>query len=427
MLTPPLETFIELEEALAKILHKRWERAAAKAWPAIAASWKRKDHATVVELVGAIQTSEPTIPESRKARALGLAMLAYGASFTSEARAGKWTGPKAGQEQVNQALQQMEALALQDTPAFAVRMARAEIKRQEGDDGPSPEAAFLQLVAKADIPSTYQSRNVIMSGGRWSSDLTANLVTSRLVNYGSLDAMVAEGTRVYKLQATLDARTSHICRTLNGRTFTVREGFRRVEAALRTEDPSTLRVVHPWIPNNMAASLPELSRREMTEQGWLVPPFHPRCRTIVIPAEFTDADARDLFDDIADPADLLFSRQAQSILSNNTVRAAIGIALTGATVVGSIVLFDLIESGVLARTMRNVGSRLLTLRSWQIDDIVASITRAVRSLASNGVISPVDFDRAVRSTLARYSDIDPSTLAQAANDVLSGIGDIIRR
>lgn len=424
---PPLETFIELEEALAKILHKRWERAAAKAWPAINASWKRKDHATVIELVGAIQTAAATVPETRKTRALGLAMLAYGASFTSEERAKKWVGKDVEQEQVNQALRQMEALALEDTPAFAVRMARAEIKRQEGEDGQTPEAAFLQLVAKADIPSSYQSRNVIMSGGRWSSDLTANLVTSRLVNYGSLDAMVGEGVRVYQLQATLDARTSQICRNLNGRTFTVREGFRRVEAALRTEDGDTLRAVHPWIPNKMADTLPDLSRREMTEQGWLVPPFHPRCRTIVVPASFTDADALDAFDDIADPADLLFSRQSRSILSNNAVRAAIGVTLTGATVVGSIVLFDLIESGVLAREIRNIGSRLLSLRSWQIDDIVSSITRAVRGLSSSGVISPADFDKAVRSTLSRYGDIDPDIIARAANDVLSNIGDLIRR
>lgn len=424
---PALETFIELETALAKVLHRRWERAAAAAWPGIYASWQRKDYPTAIELIGAIQQEPHTVPEIRKARVLCNAMLAYGAGFVSDDRSKKWVGPKIDPEPANQMLRQMEGLAVQDAPAFAVRMARAEIKRQEGEEGRTPEAAFLQLVAKADIPSSYQARNVIMSGGRWSSDLTANLVTSRLVNYGSLDAMRDDGIQTYRLEATLDTRTSQICRNLHGRVFTVREGFNRVEAALRTEDGEALRAVHPWIPNNMASTLPDLTRREMTEQGWLVPPFHPRCRTIAVPAAFNEADVADLFDDIPNPADILFGRRTGSLLSNNVARAAIGVALTGATVVGSIVLFDLIETGLFARTMRNVGSRLLSLRSWQMDDIIADISSALRRLSNNGVISPIDFDRAVRSTLGRYSDIDPNIVGQVANDVLSSIGGIIRR
>lgn len=425
-MTPPLETFIEFEEALAKLLQKRWERAVAKAWPAIGASWGRKDYKTVVELVGAIQQEPHTVAEIRKARVLCLAMLSYGANFVSDDRAKKWVGAGVNHEPANLMLRQMEALAVEDAPAFAVRMARAEIKRQEGEKESTPEAAFLQLLAKADIPSSYQARNVIMSGGKWSSDLTANLVTSRLVNYGSLDGMVAEGIRVYKLQATLDARTSQICRNLNGRTFAVREGFNRVEGALRTEDGNTLRVVHPWVPNNMASAIPNLSRREMTEQGWLVPPFHPRCRTIVVPAGLDEIDSDDLADDVTDAGAALMSARATSLLSNGWVRAAIGVS-AGATVIGSIVLFDLLDTGLLARTFRTVGSRLLDMRSWQIDDIVSAVARAVRGLSVDGVISPVDFDRAVRSTLSRFKDIDPGVIGQVANDVLSGIDGIIRR
>lgn len=424
---PPLETFITLETALAKILQRRWERAAAKAWPAIGASWARKDYQTVIELTGAISQEPHTVAEIRKSRVLCLAMLSYGANFVSDDSAKKWVGRDIDQEPANLMLRQMEALAAEDAPAFAVRTVRAEIKRQEKEKDPSPEGSFLQLLAKEDIPSSYQARNVIMSGGRWSSDLTANLVTSRLVNYGSLDAMVDAGIRTYQLQATLDQRTSHICRTLHGRTFTVREGFNRVEQALRTEDGDTLRVLHPWIPNKMAEALPNLSRREMTEQGWVVPPFHPRCRTIVIPAPFNEVDAGDVTDAGAVMTDVLLGRQTSSLLSNGWVRAAIGVTLTGASVVGSIVLFDLIETGLLARTFRNVGSRLLQLRSWQIDDIIADVSRAIRGLAVNGTISPIDFDRAVRSTLSRFRDIDPSIIGQVANDVLGGIDGIIRR
>lgn len=424
---PPLETFIELEEALAKILHKRWERAAAKAWPGISASWARKDYASVIELVGAIQQEPHTVSEIRKSRVLCLAMLSYGANFVSDERAKKWVGPKINQEPANLMLRQMETLAREDAPAFAVRTVRAEIKRQEGEKDLSPEGAFLQLLAKEDIPSSYQARNVLMSGGRWSSDLTANLVTSRLVNYGALDAMRDEGIRTYQLQATLDRRTSQICRNLHGRTFTVREGYNRIEQALLTEDGNTLRTVHPWIPNKLAETLPNISRREMTEQGWLVPPFHPRCRTIVIPAAFDDIGVDDIADAGETMTDVLVGRQTSSMLSNGWVRAAIGVTVGGAAVVGSIVLFDLIETGLLARTFRNAGSRLLELRSWQIDDIINAVSRALRGVAVNGTVSPIDFDRAVRSTLSRFSDIDPNIIGQVANDILAGVEGIIRR
>jgi hypothetical protein len=116
---------------------------------------------------------------------------------------------------------------------------------------------------------------------RMMASVGANLSTSRLVSYGFLSEAVAEGVASYKLDVTLDERTSEICRHLHDLDpeFQVRPAFELAQAALMTSDPEALKTVAPFLS---ASKIEGMSDEDLAAQGVMVPPFHFGCRTILV-------------------------------------------------------------------------------------------------------------------------------------------------
>lgn len=119
------------------------------------------------------------------------------------------------------------------------------------------------------------------------SSISANLSTSRLVSYGFLHGAHELGIRKYQLQAVLDERTSDICRELDGRVFEVDRALSYAERVLRTTDPEELKSIAPFLKGTKAAikHLHETSDQDLQAQGVMVPPFHPGCRTVLVPVD----------------------------------------------------------------------------------------------------------------------------------------------
>ena len=416
------ETFIAFEEQVSKILLARWEKAVDAAWPAIEAAWERQQYDVAIELVGTIKQPAFTKAQRKKLFALGVAMLQAGALVMGDTYAEKWITDGVDLSPVSLAIGQLVALADEDTPAFTVRTLRTEAARQRGQQDDSPQAQFLAALFKdEDGPSSYAARNVVSRGGKWSSDLTANLTTSRLVNYGSLDAMVTGRVTTYRLRVTLDERTSTICRNLVDRTFTVTEGFNRLETALRTNDGGALRVIHPWIPHTAASNLPKMSSAELSANNWTTPPFHPRCRTTVEPV--AEEDIREDVDVVPVTAP---APQAAGLGNTGAVLGASaaslssgGLAGLGAATTASAVTLGvgaLVETGTLARWVRQANN-LMNLYSYEVDDVVADIAKTLRAIQRQDLINLSDFETAVRETMRRFL-IDPAVVEQLARDLV---------
>lgn len=396
---PPLEVFIELETKLAAILNRRWALAVREAWPAIEACWEHGNHETAVALVGGIQMAPLRKNEERRIRALCTAMLAYGAQHVSSKAARKQF---TNTEPVDLMLAQLRTLTDRDTAAFAVRMLQVESKRQTGvsltgeDKAIATEeeryASFLQAIMKdsADLgPSSYRARNVILSGGRWSSDLTANLTTSRLVNFGSLDAMRDARIQRYRLKVTLDQRTSQICRGMRNKVFDVAEGFSMLRTALLAQDGEALRSAHPWIPHKHAASIEAMDEPTLMARRWFVPPFHARCRTIIVPAGIVQRRLP----------------RHQPVVEHPNMGATD--ALEDAT---SLPIADLVDGGGIMRALRGVGHQT-PLHPWEIDalgDLIGS-TMALRTVA--GRLSVAEAEEIVRQLVLTAVPAGPAHTA----------------
>lgn len=110
--------------------------------------------------------------------------------------------------------------------------------------------------------------------------IVANVGASRGYHYGMLKTMEQRGILGYRLQAVLDHRTSAVCRELHGREFLASEGVNVLEALADDPDPQAAKSRTPWVSADIVRGQ---SSRDLAAMGVLVPPFHPYCRTTLIP------------------------------------------------------------------------------------------------------------------------------------------------
>lgn len=109
--------------------------------------------------------------------------------------------------------------------------------------------------------------------------VVANGAASRAYHYGVMKAGALRQFRGYEIVAIIDDRTSDICLGLNGKRFLLNETVDLLEKAIDTEDAEEFTRLLPWVPN--AATVEGRSPRELRDLGYVVPPFHPNCRSTI--------------------------------------------------------------------------------------------------------------------------------------------------
>lgn len=107
--------------------------------------------------------------------------------------------------------------------------------------------------------------------------LVGNQAASRAYHYGLARSALADGYTGYTLNAVLDARTSDVCRSLNGKTFWLADGVSHLERVARA-NPSTMADEYPWLKLD---DVDGRSSADLAKSGVLMPPFHGNCRTTV--------------------------------------------------------------------------------------------------------------------------------------------------
>ena len=109
-------------------------------------------------------------------------------------------------------------------------------------------------------------------------DVSSNVVGTRVAAYGMYYEARARGISRYRIDAIVDARTTDICRHMDGRTFTVEEAFTKTGKVLSTSDPTDLKKIAPFPELDQIGGL---SNEELQLRGFDTPPFHFLCRTVV--------------------------------------------------------------------------------------------------------------------------------------------------
>lgn len=107
---------------------------------------------------------------------------------------------------------------------------------------------------------------------------------SRMSTAGALYEAASVGIQYYRISEVLDDRTCPVCERMHNQRFPVEVGLSQATNILSLTDPAALRQAAPW-PSQSKASVRSLSRMTtagLAEAGLAIPPYHARCRGIVV-------------------------------------------------------------------------------------------------------------------------------------------------
>lgn len=110
-------------------------------------------------------------------------------------------------------------------------------------------------------------------------EASSNVVGTRVSAFGMLHEARVRGISRYRLDATLDDRTTEICQHLDGRTFEVDRSYELTASLLAIQDPAELKTKAPFPDLD---KIKKLTNAELQDRGIAVPPFHFLCRTVVV-------------------------------------------------------------------------------------------------------------------------------------------------
>lgn len=166
----------------------------------------------------------------------------------------------------------------------------------------------------ADLMGTFGD---MRSPSYW--DFIANHYVNRARAVSSLQTYKTAGITVYKIVSVLDERTTDTCRFLDGKIFDVQSSVDMLQGAYAAsaEDPDAIKEQNPFVftskdafgnpaliakqPEGAHARIAQITRSgvgtvgdrgsysnalnptQMTDRGIGPPPYHPFCRTVIVP------------------------------------------------------------------------------------------------------------------------------------------------
>jgi hypothetical protein len=120
--------------------------------------------------------------------------------------------------------------------------------------------------------------------GSASIHIASSLQMSRVAGYGFSFEAYTRGITTYDISEVMDKRTCPVCRRMDGMTFVVEDALVKLDMLIRITDPEELKLLAPF-PKQDKDSLKlmdAMDSRELRDRGWDTPPFHPRCRGVLV-------------------------------------------------------------------------------------------------------------------------------------------------
>lgn len=119
-------------------------------------------------------------------------------------------------------------------------------------------------------------------------EMLSGTVRNHASTFGALTGLQQAEFERYRIVAVMDERTSEQCRLMHNRTFKVSTGISQMNASFMAEDPEAVKNVAGWKkPEQIIQAAGDgdakSQERGLAAAGLALPPFHARCRTIVMP------------------------------------------------------------------------------------------------------------------------------------------------
>ena len=120
-------------------------------------------------------------------------------------------------------------------------------------------------------------------GGYKYWDVASSAALVRSHSFGCVAGMVEAGIAEYEILAMGDERMCPICGEMNGKTFSVSETQKVIDRVLDIESPDKFKEAMPWHTTPPVG----VDKDKLIADGMSVPPFHGRCRCVLVMAEST--------------------------------------------------------------------------------------------------------------------------------------------
>jgi SPP1 gp7 family putative phage head morphogenesis protein len=105
--------------------------------------------------------------------------------------------------------------------------------------------------------------------------LAANAI-NRARNFGGVQSMVDAEVEEYRIIAVMDARTSSICREMDGKVFRTEHAVKIRDDMIGAKDPEAVKAIAPW---RDADEVKGKDADALAKLGMALPPYHYHCRS----------------------------------------------------------------------------------------------------------------------------------------------------
>ncbi len=293
--------FIDLENRAARVINRSLQGAVQEQTRGLSTAVRQGDTAGAARLIDQINFG-PAAEEIRsELELLSLNMVLLGAAQFTEGHEARGTRfvrdreiPPEIQPQVEQIIRSLDGSQTEAVRLGAQRLV-AEAEAEDPTVAGSGVSDFTLFkvdetvatmerfakVAGATLASRLNA--AVDAGTKLQANVSANLLTSRMVAFGALSQATAGGITTYQWNAVLDSRTCPFCQGMNGKTFSVQPALRDLRTIIGSQDPGVAKALSPWPNQNIASinRLAGLTDEKLQEEGFAIPPAHPRCRCVL--------------------------------------------------------------------------------------------------------------------------------------------------
>lgn len=274
-----VESFLVIEDSLTDKLTVSWRRSVAPILNRIQRAVAIQDFTEAYELVNLITMAGISTKNDKFIKLAGMSSVLFGASQLTSPRKSSFT--ETGQPQaVDDSTELMEmGLASSGTEQVRTR-ARNLIANEE--ELQREESQTVAKAASATFTQTFKSS--MNAAGESQINIASSLHTSRLAQFGFLTEAQFTGVQSYEVSEQLDGRTCPVCREMDGKVFPVSSAKAKVDRQLSVENPADLKIIAPFPrqDKNSVDALSKMSTAQLVGAGLDTPPYHPRCRGILV-------------------------------------------------------------------------------------------------------------------------------------------------
>lgn len=284
-----IQSFLILEQSLTKRLVATWRKFSLGLFTRIQRAIAKEDWTKVEILIDEINFSRVLSSNKRFMEFIGRGAFLFGVGRHGEIKDSKFVKDKERIPFLTDASENLQKIIAEQGDVFVknnIRRAVATIKtRIEAEKITKEESSVLVQKAPKVRTNAQLLKNSIDGRTDQYLENVSSLHNSRLAGWGYVQEAEALGITTYRVSEQIDSDTiCPICISMHGKEFQVSEARSTLEGRLTVDNLNDLKHMAPF-PNQSKAGVQRfrnLSNPDLVSGGFHVPPYHPRCRGLLV-------------------------------------------------------------------------------------------------------------------------------------------------